>query len=623
MTLLANPDADFNVPAVVLERRDAGVSILRSTTPLHAYPRALTERLVHWATKAPDRVFLAQRSAGAGSDPHGPWQTLGYGEALNSVQRIGRALLDRGLGPDRPLMILSPHSLRFALIQLGAMHVGVPVCPVSPSYALASADLARLGQIAALIAPGLIYVEDGKQFERGLQALAGYRAEVVAGQNPAPGVPTTAFEQLLERAPNDDVTRAFHAITPDTIAKILFTSGSTGAPKGVINTQRMMCSNQQALRQLWPFLEREPPVMLEWLPWHHTFAGNVTFNLTLFNGGTMYLDEGMPTPQLIAPTLRNLREISPTMYFNVPAGFQALLPHLEQDEPLRASFFRRLRLLYYAAASLPQEAWDRLERLARAETGRPIPFLCGWGSTETAPMSTQTPRPARFAGAIGVPAPGTEIKLSPKHDKLEALVRGPNVTPGYWKQPELTRDCFDQDGFYRMGDAVRLADPNDPAQGLIFDGRTAENFKLVSGTFVHVGELRLAVLEACAPLLSDVIVTGHDRSEVGLLLVLNAAGCRLICDLPTEATLTEIAARHDVQGGIRAGIADYNRQNPASSKRVARAIVLTTPLSSDAGELTDKGAVSQRGVLKCRAELVERLYVTDAESDARVIRFGS
>jgi feruloyl-CoA synthase len=627
MIRLANLDNDFNVPAVALERRESGVSILRSTTPLESYPRALTERLVHWAAKAPDRVFLAQRSAGAEPGLHGPWQTLGYGEALNSVQRIGQALLDRGLGPDRPLMILSAHSLRFALLQLGAMHVGVPVCPVSPSYALASADLARLRQIGALIAPGLIYVEDGKQFQSGLQALAGagagQGAEVVAGQNPAPGIPTTPFSQLLESTPDGEVTRAFNAITPDTVAKILFTSGSTGAPKGVINTHKMMCSNQQALRQLWPFLDREPPVTLEWLPWHHTFAGNVTFNLTLCNGGTMYLDEGMPTPQLIGQTLRNLREISPTVYFNVPAGFQALLPYLEQDAQLRASFFRRLRLLYYAAASLPQDAWDRLERLARAETGRPIPFICGWGSTETAPMSTQTPRPARFAGAIGVPPPGTEIKLSPKDDKLEALVRGPNVTPGYWKQPELTKDCFDQDGFYRMGDAVRLADPNDPAQGLIFDGRTAENFKLVSGTFVHVGELRLAVLEACAPLLQDAIVTGHDRSEVGLLLVLSAAGCRRVCDLPPDATLTEIAARRDVIDGIRAGVADYNRQNPASSKRIARAIVLTSPLSSDGGELTDKGAVSQRGVLKCRAELVERLYTNDSGSDAGVIKFGS
>ena len=515
MTLLANLDTDFNVPAVVLERRDAGVSILRSTTPLHAYPRALTERLVHWATKAPDRVFLAQRSAGAGSDPHGPWQTLGYGEALNSVQRIGRALLDRGLGPDRPLMILSPHSLRFALIELGAMHVGVPVCPVSPSYALASADLARLGQIAALIAPGLIYVEDGKQFERGLRALAGHGAEVVAGQNPAPGVPTTAFEQLLERAPNDDVTRAFHAITPDTVAKILFTSGSTGAPKGVINTQRMMCSNQQALRQLWPFLEREPPVMLEWLPWHHTFAGNVTFNLTLFNGGTMYLDEGMPTPQLIAPTLAICARSHPPCTSTCrPASRRCCRTwsRMSSCAPRSSAGCGCSTMQPLHCRRRPgtdSSAWRARRPGVRSRScaagARPRPRRC----------RRRPPDPARFAGAIGVPAPGTEIKLSPKHDKLEALVRGPNVTPGYWKQPELTRDCFDQDGFYRMGDAVRLADPNDPAQGLIFDGRTAENFKLVSGTFVHVGELRLAVLEACAPLLSDVIVTATIAARSG------------------------------------------------------------------------------------------------------------
>lgn len=602
---------DFAVPELAFERR-GDAQFLRATTALAPYPRAITERLAHFAATTPEHSFLAAR------DEHGSWQQLSYAAVYSAVRSIGQALLDRGLSPARPLMILSGHSLDFALIELAALHVGVPVAPTSPAYSLSSSDMARLGQIADLIAPGMIYAEHGEQFARALELLSKHDAHIVTSDQPTRSLQSTPLQALRSTAPTPQVDTAFAAITPDTIAKILFTSGSTGTPKGVINTQRMLCSNQQAFRQLWPFLEREPPVLLEWLPWHHTFAGNVVFNLALYNGGTLYIDDGMPSPQAIAATLQNLREISPTIYFNVPAGYQALLPHLEQDAGLRASFFRRARMLYYAAASLPQDTWDRLDHLARQTTGTSVPMICGWGSTETAPMSTQTPRPTRFAGAIGVPAPGTEIKLCPSDDKLEARVRGPNVTPGYWKQPELTADAFDDEGYYRMGDAVRLVDAQDATQGLIFDGRLAENFKLVTGTFVHVGEVRGAVLDACAPLLQDVVVTGHDRDELGLLLVPNLAGCQTMCQLASDTPLGALGSYEAVLDALRAGISDYNRSHTASSKRIARALLLLSPLSIDRGELTDKGAVSQRGVLKGRAELVEQLY----SDDPAVLKFG-
>jgi feruloyl-CoA synthase len=558
--------------------------------------------LTHWADAAPDRVFLAQRE---GDD----WRKISYAAAFDAVTRLGQALIDRELGSDRPLAILSGNGINFALLSLAAMHVGVPAAPVSPAYSTASRDFARIRHIADLLTPGLVYADDADVFAGALQLVAGGGAEIVTDRNASSEFPTTLFQDLLEVDATAAVTEAFEAVAPTTVAKILFTSGSTGAPKGVITTHRMLCANQQALRQLWPFLEREPPVLVDWLPWHHTFGGNYCFNMVLSNGGTLYVDGGKPAPGLVEQTVQNLQEVAPTAYFNVPAGYQALLPHLEENVHLQASFFKRLRLMFYAAASLPQSVWDRLEALAAAHASHAVAFLSAWGATETAPMATQTPSPTRRAGAIGLPVPGTELKLCPLDDKTEVRVRGPNVTPGYWKQPELTGPAFDEEGFYRMGDAVRLAAADDPSRGLLFDGRIAEDFKLLTGVWVSVGRLRVAVLDACAPLVQDAIVAGHDRDELGLLLLVNPTGCRSVCkDVPADATLADVAALPQVCEAVTDRLESYNRAHPASSERIARAVFITQPLSIDRGELTDKGYVNQRRVLTCRAELVGQLY---------------
>ena len=474
---------------------------------------------------------------------------------------------------------------------------------------------------------------------------------LMMGHFPPAGLAATAFGELLERPPGSDVAARFAAIGPDTLAKILFTSGSTGTPKGVVNTQRMLCSNQQAIAQVWPFLEERPPVIVDWLPWSHTFGGNHNFNMMLRNGGTLYIDAGKPAPGAIEITARNLREVPSTIHFNVPRGYDMLVPHLGSDATLRATFFRDLDVLFYAAASLPPHLWETLERLSIAATGRRVAMLSAWGSTETAPSATQVHFPIDRPGVIGLPGPGTEIKLAPAGAKLELRVRGPNVTPGYWRRPEGSArtaatgdgrtggqpaesaatgdrlsggpasEAFDEEGFLRTGDAGKLADPRDPSRGLLFDGRLAEDFKLTSGTWVHVGELRTAAIAAGAPVIQDAVVTGHDQPDVGLLVFPNPAGCRSLChDAPPDATLVELIGRPEVRRRLRAGLAAHNAMNPASSRRISRVLLLDEPPSIDAGEITDKGYVNQRAVLARRAALVERLHAGGAAADPEVIQ---
>jgi feruloyl-CoA synthase len=596
---------EFSALSVAIEERESGVKILRSSQPLGAYDRCVTTWLQRWAAETPDHLFLAQREDDG-------WREISYAAAFDAVTRLGQALIDRQLSSERPLMILSGNGIDFALLSLAAMHVGVPVAPISPAYSTASQDFERIRHIAGLLTPGLVYAADADVFAGPLRLVAGGGAEVVTRRNASAEIATTPFRDLLEVDATAAVADAFEAVEPSTVAKILFTSGSTGAPKGVVNTHRMLCANQQALRQLWPFLEREPPVLVDWLPWHHTFGGNYCFNMVLSNGGTLYVDGGKPAPGLVEQTVQNLQDVSPTAYFNVPAGYQMLLPFLEENARLQASFFKRLRLVFYAAASLPQPVWDRLEALAAAHASQPVAFLSAWGATETAPMATQTPSPTRRAGAIGLPVPGTELKLCPVDDKTEVRVRGPNVTPGYWRQPELTEPAFDEEGFYHMGDAVRLASTDDPSQGLLFDGRIAEDFKLLTGVWVSVGRLRVAVLEACAPLVQDAVVAGHDRNELGLLLLVNPAGSRSVCeDVPADASLADVAAVPQIRAAIADRLESYNRTHATSSERIARAAFITQPLSIDRGELTDKGYINQRRVLTCRAGLVEQLYSDD------------
>src|SRR3954454_23030556 len=492
-------------PRITAEDAPGGV-ILRSGMPLEPYEPSLGVLLRRWAHEAPDRVFLAER---AGEE----WVELTWGEANRQAGSVAQALLDRGLGPERPVMILSGNSIHHALLTLGGFLAGVPVAPVSPAYSLMSRDYGKVRHIAQLVRPGLVYAADGEAFSGVLSAVDFGGAELVLSR----GGGATPFGDLEDTRPTRAVDEALAGVGPRSVAKILFTSGSTALPKGVINTHRMLCANQQALAQIWPFTEVTPPVLVDWLPWNHTFGGNHNFNHVLKRGGTIYIDAGRPAPQLIGVTVRNLTEIAPTIYFNVPAGYGALLPFLEKDADLRARFFERLELIFYAAAALPQDLWTRLEAVAAAERGTPVMMTSSWGLTETSPLATAAHFPIDRAGVIGVPVPGVEIKLAPVDDKLEMRVKGPNVTPGYLGRDDLTRDAFDADGFYRTGDAGRLEDPDDPAKGLVFDGRVVEDFKLSTGTFVSVGTLRVAVLAAASPLLMDAVVCGHDRDHVGLL----------------------------------------------------------------------------------------------------------
>jgi feruloyl-CoA synthase len=559
---------------VDVERRGDGSLILRSPEPLDPYARAVGEWLVRWAGSAPDRTFLAERTGDT-------WRRVSYAAALDAVRRIGASLLARGLTASTPVAILSDNSVDHALVALGAMHAGIPAAPISPAYSLISKDHGKLKGIFELLRPGLVFAEDAPKFAPALTAV---RAAA------------TPIDALLDREPDTRIDEAFAAIGPDTVAKVLFTSGSTGNPKGVINTQRMLCSNQQSWAQAWPFLEDTPPVLCEWLPWNHAFGGNATFNIGLRNGGTIYVDGGRPTPDQIAATARNLREVSPTVYFNVPRGYDLLLPLLESDPQLRQSFFARLDGLFYAGAALPQNLYDRLQSLIPPERRGRTWMLSGWGSTETAPLATIVHFPVDRASVIGSPAPGIEIKLAPSGTKLEARVRGPNVTPGYYRNAELTRAAFDHEGFYRIGDAMRFVDPDDPSRGLAFDGRVAEDFKLQSGTWVHAGSVRVRLIAACNPMVQDAVITGHDRTEIGALVWLSPSA--------SENRRQDEAA---VFERLKAALASLHAET-GSSMAPARLLVLEHPPSIDEGEITDKGYINQRAVLERRASEVEHLH---------------
>jgi feruloyl-CoA synthase len=628
------PSKPLRLAPVAIETRalpDGGL-VLRSRQELKPYARSLGELLRHWARAAPGRVFLAER------EPAGGWRRLAYGAALDAVERIAGALLARGLDRERPVALLSDNGIGHALLQLAAMHVGIPAVPISPAYSLLSSDHARLRHVLALTQPGLIYAADGAGFAPALAAARAAQAdrartaeaaempapfEIVVGADPPAGLATTPFRELLASPPGPEVEARFAAVGPDTIAKILFTSGSTGPPKGVVNTQRMLCSNQQAIAQSWPFLAERPPVIVDWLPWSHTFGGNHNFNLILRHGGSLYIDAGKPVPAAVGTTVRNLREVPSTLHFNVPRGYDMLIPFLRRDGVLRECFFRELDAIFNAAAALPPHLWAELQRLSVEATGRRVAMLAAWGSTETSPLAAHVHFPVDRADVIGLPVPGVEIKLAPvttlgpAGGKLELRVRGPNVTPGYWRQPGFAAERLDEDGFLKMGDAGRLADPRDPARGILFDGRLAENFKLASGSWVEVGRLRTEVIAAGAPAIQDVVVAGHDREEIGLLIVPNPAGCRSLCgEGEAETELAELVRRPAVRDRLRAGLASHNAANPMSSRRIGRALLLVEPLSIDGGEITDKGYVNQRAVLERRAALVERLYAPGQENGA-------
>jgi feruloyl-CoA synthase len=624
---------NFLPAKVVVERRGGGALALRSPEPLAPYARCIGDHLEHWAKKRPDRVFLAQRDDGR----KGCWRTMTYAETRNQARAIAAALLGRGLSPSRPVVILSENSVEHALLALAALHVGIPVAPISPAYSLVSRDFNKLRAVFSLLTPGLVFVDDGTRFAPALSALSDFDFDLVVARDDARSTERVArraesFASLLERHGRDKaeaVDRAFAAIDSDTIAKFLLTSGSTGEPKAVINTQRMLCSNQQSHAQCWPFLAEEPPVIVDWLPWNHTMAGNNNFGAALTHGGSYYIDEGRPTPGLINETVRNLREISPTVYYNVPRGYDALAPFLECDAEFRRSFFARLKVMLYGGAALPAGLWERLNRAALAELGRRVYVTAGYGATETGPGVTLVHFETSHAGALGLPIPGVELKLVPLggHDsrgKYELRVKGPNVTPGYWKRDDLTAAAFDEEGYYRLGDAARLVDPADPAQGVEFAGRFAEDFKLSSGVWAHVGALRAHAISALAPVAQEIVVTGHDRDEIGLLIFPSLAGCRSICpDLDEQTSPDTLPAKLFADSRVRARLREGMRRLEAagggSSTYATRAMILAEPPSIDAGEITDKGYINQRRVLERRAALVERLYADPASADVILI----
>jgi feruloyl-CoA synthase len=590
-------------PDVKVERRGDGCIILRSPHALSPYPQKLTERLVHWAKAAPERVFLAQRNAS------GTWRTLTYADALTKVRAIAAALLARGLSAERPIAILSGNDIEHALLGLAAMHVGIPYAPISVPYSLLSKDFGKLKTIIEVLAPGLVFAANGTAFARAIAAAVPPSVEVVVTANPPPDRPATLFAALTETRPTPAVDAAHAKVAPETIAKILFTSGSTGQPKGVINTQLMLCANQAMIRAGLAFVGDEPPVIVDWLPWNHTFGSNHNFNLVLENGGSLYIDEGKPLPGAIETTARNLRDVPCNIYFNVPKGFEMLLPYLEADRTMRETFFSRLKVMFYAGAGLSQHVLDAIQRLGVEATGERITFLSSLGSTETAPAAVACSWQSERAGNIGLPLPGVEIKLVPRDGKLECRLRGANITPGYYKAPQLTADAFDDEGFYKIGDAVKFADPDDPAKGLMFDGRLAEDFKLATGTWVSVGPLRGAFIAHFAPLVRDVVLAGADRDDITALVFPDADACRkLATGLAADAPVATVLADARVRGEFKRRLDTLMRTSSGTSNRIRRAILLAELPSLDIGEMTDKGSINQRAVLANRAALVEDLY---------------
>ncbi|HZM97313.1 MAG TPA: feruloyl-CoA synthase [Vicinamibacterales bacterium] len=598
-------------PREVVARREGEVWYLESALKLEAPPARLGDLLRRAASRAPDRDFLIERCEDG-------LRRVTYREALRAAEGVGDWLVRDRRG-EGPVVALSGNSVDHALVMLGCFLAGVPFVPVSPAYSLMSQDFAKLRAVVTLVRPSVIYLETEAPFGRPLAELRALVDDVplLVGRREAPlSDAALSVGELFARKPNGELRAREAAITPDHIAKVLFTSGSTGFPKGVPNTHRMLCSNQQMIAQCWPFLEEdEPLVMVDWLPWSHTFGGNHNFNMVLFHAGTLFVDEGKPTDALVSASLRNLREVPPTLYFNVPAGYAALVPRLEQDDDLRRAFFSRLQVMFYAAAALPPDLWTRLVALAKRSTEHDIFMTTAWGSTETSPLATSAHFRVERSGNIGLPAPGVSLKLVPNESKLEVRVKGPNVMQGYLNEPELTKHAFDDEGYYRIGDAVRFAEEGDPASGLVFDGRVAEDFKLASGTWVSVTGVRTGVVAAAAGLLADVVVCGHDREYLALLAWPSVGACQALVgrDDPIEELVNDDAVRARVREGLMA----WNAKNSGSSTRIQRLLLLCDPPSIDAGEITDKGYTNQRAVVMRRAADVERVY--DPVSDESTI----
>lgn len=599
-----------------VDRREGGVIVMKSRFPLMDHDPNLPMALAKWAKQRPDHIWLAQRKG-----PDRQWRKVSYAEAKRIVDSLAQALLDLKLPEGRPLTVLSGNSIEFALMMMAAMQARIPTAPVSPAYSLMSHDHLKLKYLFDLVKPAAVMVQNGAPFTKALHALDLTGVTVIHVEGTADGIPSLSFDEMAATKVTPDVEASIAKITPDTVAKFLFTSGSTGMPKAVINTQRMMCANAAMMMQVRPRDPNgPPPVQLDWMPWNHTMGGNAAFNPLLIEGGTLFIDDGRPVPGQIEETLRNLREISPTYYANVPAGYAALASAMEKDDALCRSFFKDMQLMAYGGARLPDDLYERMQALAVRATGHRLVFYTGWGSTETSPTSTGTYWDTERVGLIGLPFPGVELKMLPVGDKYELRLRGVNVMPGYHGQPDLTEKAFDEEGFYKIGDAGVFVDPNDPVKGIIFAGRVAEDFKLMTGTFVHVSTVRTDSIAAASPVIQDALVAGQDRAYIGLLAWPNLNACRVMIGDP-NASFEDVVKHPDVLAALRAGLEKHNREvEGASSMRIARAMLMVEPPSIDGNELTDKGYINQRAGLDRRAALVERLYAEHPDQDVMVLQ---
>ncbi|WP_424811307.1 AMP-binding protein [Roseococcus sp. YIM B11640] len=608
-----NPKVILPPRAVDLDRRADGTIIMRCPTPIGEYAPHIPAYLRHWAGERPEQVWLGQRRG-----PERAWSRLTYGEALPLVDRLTQALLDIPGAQGRPLMILSGNSLEHAAMMFAAMQARMPVAPVSPAYSLVSRDHAKLRYIFGIVKPAVVFVQDGPPFAAALDALDLDGVTLVHVERPVPGRSSLRYGELAETVATEAVARSIAAIRPEDPARILFTSGSTGRPKGAINTHAMNCSNITANEQLRGRMPGSPPPgVLAWLPWNHTMGSSSTLLRFTAEGGSIHIDDGRPVPGQFEETVRNLKEIPITYFSNVPAGYAMLTNALEADEELARVFFSRLETMGYGGSTLSNDLYERLQRLSMRHSGQQIFFTTAWGATELGPNAVTVSWVTRRSGIIGLPLPGLEIKLLPNGDKYEMRVRGHGVTPGYWNEPDLTRAAFDDEGFYITGDAGRFVDPDDVLEGLEFAGRIVEDFKLDTGTFVHAGPLRVAAIAAASPVLQDAVVTGHDRSFVGLLAWINLPGARELAGLP-EADVAALIRHPAIIARIREGLREHGR-NAGSSGRVSRVLLMEEPASIDGNELTDKGYINQRAVRERRAGLVERLHATTPDADIIVI----
>jgi len=608
-TLPRYREMTFGVTRATLRDGANGTHYFRADQDLAAFPERITDRLVHWAKERPDQTLFAQRVKNADGSL-GEWRHVTFAQALDAARRIGQALVDRKLDQERPVLILSENGMEHALMALGCVYAGVAYCPTSPAYSLLSQDYDKLKHVIKTLTPGMVFAYDAHRYERAIQATVADDVEVVTVTGSVAGRNTTSFDALMATEPTPAVDAAMAATGPDTITKFLFTSGSTKMPKAVMNTQRMWCANQEQMTASMPLLGEGELVLVDWLPWNHTFGGNHNFGMVIYHGGTMYIDDGKPTPALMHETLRNLREISPTVYFNVPTGFEAIANAMKTDEALRKTLLKRVRMFFYAGAALAQPVWDSLFATQEAEIGERIVMSTGLGMTESGPFAIFVTNPNVKAGDLGLPTPGMELKLVDIDDKVEVRYRGPNITPGYWRMPEETEEAFDEEGFFKTGDAVKWIDETDIHQGLKFDGRIAEDFKLATGTFVSVGPLRGKIIAAGAPYIQDVVLTGLNMKEVGAM-VFPTGAVRQLTDLPADASLHDVLDHPKVLAFFQDVINDLASSSTGSANRIARMCLLADPPTIDRGEVTDKGSINQRAVLKHRAETVAKLHADE------------